>query len=161
MQDQNQGEALLALTPEMFLYSDEGRSVDSHGNAVLKLSYRPNPAYQPANYQERVLHATAGTILVEEPTLRLLALDGSLTGQVKFAYGLLGSIESGKVHLVRLETSHGDYKPQALDLSVDGHILLFHTLGRQEHVSRHGFVLMGDNATLDQALKMVMAAKVE
>jgi hypothetical protein len=154
MQDQRQGEAMLALSPEMFLYYDAGQQ-----DGMLKFAFKPNPEFVPATYQERVLHAMAGTFLVDRQTMRMRELDGSLTGEVKFGYGLLGSVQSGKIHLVREETCHGDYKPEVLDLNVNGHILLFHTLGKSEHVARKNFVLMGDNATLQQAEKMVMEAR--
>ncbi len=157
--DQKQGEAMLAMSPEMFLYFDIGHHGDPKNGGTIEFAFKPNPAYVPTTYQERVIHAMTGTFVVDEATLRMVEIDGKLTDVVKFGYGLLGSVQSGNIHLVRKETSHGDYKPAVFDLSLNGHILLFHTLGKQQHLSRKDFVLMGEHATLAQAEKMVMAAK--
>jgi hypothetical protein len=160
LQDQQQGEALLTMSPDMYLYYDAGRIGDPNKGGVIKFAFKPNPAYVPQTYQERVIHAMEGTFLVDATAMRMKQLDAHLAEVVKFGYGLLGSVQSGTIHLVREETSVGDFKPQVFDLTVNGHILLFKTLGRQQHLVRHGFVRMGENAPLSEAAKMVLAAKL-
>ncbi len=152
--DQQRGEQLLALPPDMFLYQTKGES-----NGVTTIAFRPNPDYKPATYQDRVLHAMAGTIEVDDATRRLRAVDAQLTEPVKFGYGILGCVQTGKIHFVRDETPHGDYKPSTLDFDMNGHILFFHTIGHAQHMVRRDFVLMGSQASLGDAEKMVMAAK--
>jgi hypothetical protein len=153
MADERQGEQMLTLSPQMWLYQ---RQPSPPG--TLKFHFVPNPAYVPKTYAERVLQAMAGELYVDEKAMRMREVDASLTAAVKFGWGLLGSVDQGKVHLVRLETSHGDFKPQALDMNLDGRMLLFRTIGKTQHMVRKDFVLMGDHASLADAERMVMAA---
>jgi hypothetical protein len=152
-QDQERGEQMLRMPPGMYLYREVSRQ-----GGVMTVAFKPNPAYEPATYEERVLHAVAGTFQIDEPALRMREVDSRLTEVVKFGFGLLGSIQSGEVHLVRIKTSHGDYKPEVLDFKVVGRVLFFHALGREQHLARHGFVLLPENQSLEDAAKTVLAA---
>ena len=41
----------------------------------LRLSFRPNPAYNPQTYETRIFHALAGEIWIEPQRKRLVKLD--------------------------------------------------------------------------------------
>jgi hypothetical protein len=50
--DEQRLQRLIAAMPDAFLYAYDGMT---DGN--LRLSFRPNPAYNPATYEARVYHA--------------------------------------------------------------------------------------------------------
>ena len=83
-------ERLIAAMPDAFLYAYDGTA---EGN--LRLSFRPNPAYNPPTYETRVYHALSGEIWVQPQQKRLAKLDGHIVNEIDFGYGLLGRIEKG------------------------------------------------------------------
>jgi hypothetical protein len=64
---------LIAAMPEAFLYTYDGMA---DGN--LRLSFRPNPAYNPQTYEARVYHALAGEIWIQPQLKRLVKIDAHI-----------------------------------------------------------------------------------
>src|SRR5271168_2954856 len=73
---------LIAAMPDAFVYSYDGTADGS-----LRLSFRPNPAYNPPTYETRVYHALAGEILIEPRLKRLVKLDGHIVNEIDFGFG--------------------------------------------------------------------------
>ena len=59
-------ERLIAAMPDAFTYTYDGMA---DGN--LRLSFRPNPAYNPPTYETRVYHALSGEISIQPQQKRL------------------------------------------------------------------------------------------
>jgi hypothetical protein len=79
-----------------------------------KLAFRPNPAFNPNNYEERGLHTMSGTVLVDLQEKRLAEFSGMLTKQVDFGFGLIGHLGKGgtiQVSRVRLSPDYGRQAP--------------------------------------------------
>ena len=60
---------LMGAMPDAFLYTYDGAD---DGN--LRLSFRPNPAYNPPTYETRVYHALSGQIWIQPQQKRLAKL---------------------------------------------------------------------------------------
>jgi hypothetical protein len=155
-QDEEHAHALFNSPAGLYLYSlDTSPAADG----LLKINFRPNPTYQAPSYELRVLHALAGSILVERDSLRLRQIDAKIVEDVKFGWGILGEIQpGGELHMVRALATGDDYKPVLLDLHMQGHMLLFHTLSRAQHLTHRGFIVLPANLPLAEAGKMVLAA---
>lgn len=153
-EDQAKAEQMLAMDPHMFLYSEVARAT-----TIATVAFRPDPAFSPSSYEQRAIHNMSGTMDVDLKLMRMVRLDAHLVAPVKFGYGLLGSIQSAQIHLVRMQTQHGDLKSAELDFKVNGRILLFHSVGRSQTLARRDFVFFPPDDTLAQAKQIVLSAK--
>src|SRR5690242_304681 len=88
--DVAQCEAFFKTIPDAFIFSYEG-----YEGELAKVGFKPNPSFQPASREARVLHSMEGEILVQVKQQRLAAISGHLMEDVKFGGGLLGHLEKG------------------------------------------------------------------
>ena len=84
---------LLRELPATFLF----RTISSEG-AYTRIAFQPNPSFKEKSYQDRVVHAMAGALLIHTPDMRLCELDAHLEHRVEFGFGILGQL-SDETHL--------------------------------------------------------------
>ena len=90
--------AFFKMVPEAFLFEYAGKE----GN-VVKLNFKPNPAFRLPSREAKVLHEMAGEVWVDANQQRLVSINGHLVNDVKFAGGLLGHLEKGGQFAVQAE----------------------------------------------------------
>ena len=104
--DAEQCDAFFKMVPEAFLFEYAGES----GN-VVKVNFKPNPAFRPPSREGKVLHEMAGELWVNAKQQRLVSINGQLVNEVKFAGGLLGHLEKGGQFAVkRAELTPGHWE---------------------------------------------------
>lgn len=84
------GRRLFKMLPDAFVFNYAGREGD-----LIKLSFRPNPNFQPPSLEARVFHDLEGEVWVDVKQERLAAMNGRLMEDVKFGGGLLGHLNKG------------------------------------------------------------------
>jgi hypothetical protein len=152
--DEQRLQRLIAAMPDAFLYTYDGMT---DGN--LRLSFRPNPAYNPATYEGRVYHALAGEIWIQPQQKRLVKLDAHIFAEVDFGFGLLGRIEKGGTfQIVREEVGHPRWKTVLVDVHISGRLVLFKTISKDQHVVRSDFRPVPSNLSVQGAVAMLNAA---
>ena len=145
--DAAQCEAFFRMIPDAFIFSYAGREGD-----LVKLSFKPNPAFQPPTREARVFHAMEGEMLVQTRDRRLAAITGRLVEEVKFGGGLLGHLErGGQFHVERKEVRAGHWELTAVEVSMKGKVLFLKTITVEEKVSRQSFRQVADNLSLQDA----------
>ena len=149
--DEQHAEQMLALLHKAFMFEaprEEGGD--------LRIVYRPDPAYQPQTLEERVLHAMAGEILVDERTKELHRIEGKVPQDVSLGYGLLGTIHAGSGFSTDHEMEPGnEWKPSVVDTSINGKAVFFKAIGRNEHAVHSGFTLLPNDMSLAQVVNML------
>jgi hypothetical protein len=152
--DEQRLQRLIAAMPDAFLYTYDGMT---DGN--LRLSFRPNPAYNPATYEARIYHALAGEILIQPQQKRLVKLDAHIFAEVDFGFGLLGRIDkAGTFQIGREQVSHTRWKTVLVDVHVSGRMVLFKTISKDQHVVRSAFQPLPSNLGVPGAVAMLEAA---
>jgi hypothetical protein len=148
---------LLKQVPEMFLLKIEG----SEGNCT-RIAFEPNPEFQEQTFQDRIVHAMSGVLLIDSTSTRLCAVDAHLDHTVEFGYGLLGKVsDQSHFSVVRQEVCPGQWKTIKVDVHVDGRILLLKSVARDEQSTHFGFDLVPHDLTVAQAAAMVRSAKFQ
>jgi hypothetical protein len=145
--DEHRLERLMALLPDAFVCAYDG---EDDGN--IRLTFRPNPLFNPPTYEARIFHGLAGQMWIDPQHKRLVALKGELIDRVEFGYGLLGHINKGGVfaiHRQRVSATH--WKTDLIDIHVAGRVLLFKTVNKEQHEVRSGFRAVPESTTLEQA----------
>lgn len=142
-----QGRWLFKMLPDAFVFNYAG----GDGN-VIRLSFRPNPNFNPPSLEARVFHDMEGELWVDCKQERLAAFNGHLTQDVKFGLGLLGHLDKGGHFDVRqAEVVPGHWDMTTMSVEMSGKALLFKNIGVQKMEKRWGFQQVSDDLTLTQA----------
>ena len=142
-----QGRRLFKMLPDAFVFNYAG----GDGN-VIRLSFRPNPNFNPPSLEARVFHDMEGELWVDCKQERLAAFNGHLTQDVKFGLGLLGHLDKGGHFDVRqAEVVPGHWDMTTMSVEMSGKALLFKNIGVQKMEKRWGFQQVSDDLTLTQA----------
>jgi hypothetical protein len=148
--DRAMGDSMLRVMTHAFLYSYDGQS-----DGCTRIRFIPNPAFQPATYQERILHALEGTILVTQEDKRISAFDAEVSHPVEIGFGLLGKLErNGSVHISRKQIADGTWRLSVIHLHLSGHILVLNSISQDHDESRIEIREVPANLTLAQAAEL-------
>jgi hypothetical protein len=141
---------ILDILPKAFLFSADGME-----GSCVRILFRPNPAFTPSSYDERVVHGLGGTILIRMPAERLCSIEGHLLDRVSFGYGLLGHIDKDShFHVVRVPVTETDWKNAHIDVHVDGKVLVFKSISRDQQATHSGAVPLPPNLSLAEAASL-------
>ncbi|MFZ0862887.1 MAG: hypothetical protein WCA27_09985 [Candidatus Sulfotelmatobacter sp.] len=142
-----QGERLFKILPDVFVFGYAGCEGD-----LIKLSFRPNPNFQPPSIEARVFQNMEGEMTVDSKQERLAAINGHLMEDVKFGGGLLGHLDKGgKFEVSQTEVAPGHWEMTVLVVDMKGKVLLFKTINVQETENHSDFHRVPDDLTLAQA----------
>lgn len=98
---------------------------------------------------------SAGTILIREPIDRLCGIDARISHPVEFGFGLFGKVnENGSVHVVRTQTSGGNWLASLINVFITGRILVFKSITQNREVVRTEIKELPPNLTLVQAAEL-------
>jgi hypothetical protein len=137
---------LLNIMPRAFLFTADGMQDD-----CARIAFRPNPAFTPSTYDERIIHGLAGIILVRMPAQRLCGIEGHLVERITFGFGLLGHIDPGShFSVTRAPATATDWKSKKIIVHVDGKILLLKSISRDEDATHSGTTPLPPNLSLAQ-----------
>jgi hypothetical protein len=149
--DAEQCKAFFKMLPDALTFIYAGRDGD-----LIKLSYRPNPSFQPPSREARVFHEMEGEMWVHETQRRLVRIRGQLIADVKFAGGLLGHLEKGgHFNVEQRELSPGQWDFAFMEVDMKGKALFFKTIDVNEKEYRRDFRTVPDGLTLAEAADML------
>ena len=144
-------ENFVRLLPTAFLYAYDGWD-----GSNLRLAFRPDPVFVPPTMESRALQSMAGTILINPQQKRLVRMSGHLVENVDFGYGILGRIaKGGTFEIERIQVSSSHWKTHLIDIHVDGRMLLFKTISKQQHETRSDFEPVFKDLDLKQAEELL------
>ena len=142
---------VLRKLPKLFLLQTAGSDGD-----CTRITFAPNPQFQEASFQDRIVHAMSGVLLIHTADKRLCGINAHLDHVVEFGFGLLGKVsDQSHFSIVRQEVSPGEWKTTKIRVHVDGSILLMKSVSRDEDASHFGFKLIPPDLTLPQAAALV------
>lgn len=139
---------MMRMLPNAFHYQYDGMDGD-----YLKLRFYPNSSFRPPDHEAQVFHHMEGTMLIDPREKRLAGIEGRLTSEVKFGFGLLGHLDKGGTFVVRqAEVGPGHWELVLLNVQMDGKALFFKTIAVRERDELTDFHPLPSNTTLEQAL---------
>ena len=148
--DEAHARQMLTFAPKAFLFSDVHEQ-----DGYLRIDFRPNPDYETQGMEERVLHAMTGTMLIEPQTMRLHHIEGRLPQDVSIGFGLLATIHAGSsFSTTRDRLGQPDWKTTLLDTDINGRVIFFKSIAKNEHAEHSDFVRVADNLTIPQAVAL-------
>lgn len=151
-QDKVKAQKMLELFPRAFLYEYAG-----HEGELIKLTFKPNPAFTPPSREARVFHAMEGEMWVHEEQLRLARIRGRLSEDVNFGWGILGHLDKGgRFEVEQAEVAPRIWEMTLLNVDMRGRALLFATINTQERETMSQFERVPDELKIAKAVEMLM-----
>ncbi len=149
--DENHAREIESLVGKAFNFSNV-RDEDGY----LCIDFTPNPDFKMESFEERVMHGIAGTLLIDQQTMRLHRLEGRLLQDVSLGFGILAKIRAGSgFDATRDHPGVPEWKTMEYDTSFSGRILFFKSLTWNAHAVHSGFVRVPDDISVAQAVAMV------
>ena len=85
---------LLRMLPNAFLYEYAGTGSGPAGQ-VQKFAFRPNPKFDPPDYETQALTALSGELWIDAAEERVTRLEGHLQQDTDYGWGILGRLNKG------------------------------------------------------------------
>ena len=158
---------IMIALPDAFLYQRDGTEIGSEGigkpgDELVRLTFRPNPKYNPPSRAEQVLTGMRGYILIDANLHRMAKIDGTLFKEVGFGWGILGHLDKGGRFVVQQGVvGDGDWEITRMDLSFAGRELFFKKLVIKSKESFTDFRPAPPNLTFAQAVELLKKQEAE
>lgn len=148
LKDEERLTHIMEMLPQAFLFQYEG---PDEGDAV-RIAFIPNPSFKPESYEARVIHAMGGILIVNQRLKRMVEMDGHVLERVNFGYGVLGYVEKGgSFEIQRVQVSELHWKTSLVEVHVQGKVLLFENVEKEQRESRSDFYPVPHDISLDEA----------
>src|SRR5579863_5416561 len=158
---------IMKALPEAFLYEPDGttvgnRTIGKAGDQLVRLKFRPNPKYTPPSHVEQVLIGMQGYLLIDADQHRIARIDGTLSKEVGFGWGILGHLDRGGHFLVeQAEVIPGDWELTHMSLSFTGKELLFKSISVKSDEVFSNFQSVPTNLTFAQGVELLKKQEAE
>jgi hypothetical protein len=158
---------IVKALPEAFLYDYDGEEkgatdLGKDGTRLVRLKFRPNPAYRPPSRVEQVLEGMQGFVLIDSAARRIARIDGTLFKEVGFGWGILGHLDKGGHFLIeQRDVGDGSWDISRMSLSFTGKILLFKSIAIKSEEIFSDFRSVPADTTFAQGVEMLKAEEAK
>lgn len=143
--------SLTEMLPNAFLWT-----VVRQQGAETTLAFAPDPNFSPPTREARVFAAMKGTMVVNTRQNRIVSLQGALTEDVDFGFGILGKLEKGGTFDVRRsQVGPHVWEITATHVHIQGHMLLFKSINEQQDEETSHYKPAPAGISLAAAAKML------
>ncbi len=147
---------IVRVFPEAFLYEYAETARGSDGDELVRLTFRPNPAFRSPSRELAVLRGTKGSVWIDSTAQRVVRVDATLFRPVDFGWGILVRLdEGGSFVLEGGKTDSGMWVVKTLQLHFTGKVLLVKGLTIDSAMKTADFRPMPDNLTLTEGLELL------
>src|SRR5271157_1219337 len=147
---------MLTSLPDAFLYTYAGTERGPNGNDIVRLTFKPNPNFNPPNHETRVYQGMAGDVLIDQKAMRIARIDGTLFKDVDFGWGILGKLyKGGKFFIEQRDVGGGRWETVRETLEFHGKILMIKPLTIWSTETATDFRPVPSNLTTAQALELL------
>jgi hypothetical protein len=160
-EDTEHTERILKALPDAFLYQQDGtesgrEGLGAPGDELVQLNFRPNPSYNPPSHVEQVLTGMSGRLLIDTKQNRIAEIDGTLTKQVEFGWGILGHLDPGGRFLVQqADVGEHHWEVTHMQLSFTGKVLFFKRISIHSNDTFSDFHSVPGNLTFAQGVELL------
>jgi hypothetical protein len=155
-QDNDRVTRMFRELPNAFEYKYEGMVAGSNGHEWVKLSFTPNPNYDPPSREASVFKAMQGTMLLDPVSNRLGKIEADLFREVNFGWGILGHLDKGGHFIVEQgEVGPNRWEPTYMNIQFTGKALLFKSINLRQIETTSDYVKVPDDLTLAQGVDLL------
>jgi hypothetical protein len=111
---------MMEAFPQAFVFEASGEA-----GGLLKFTFTPKPGFSPPTRESQVYRGMTGTVWVSLKAERLVRIEGVLTKDVSFGWGIFGKLDKGgRYEIEQKQTSRGVWHITRLNLDVKGRVFL-------------------------------------
>ena len=154
---------IMRALPDAFHYEYEGTeagqaSLGKAGDTLIRLKFRPNPAFVPPSHVEQALEGMQGYLLIDQQEHRIAEIDGNLFRDVTFGWGLVGRLDKGgRFHVEQANVGAGEWEITKMDLHFTGKILLIKSFNMVSEEVFTDFQRVPDQISFAQGVALLKA----
>jgi hypothetical protein len=115
---------VLRSLPTAFVYqpAPDPDSAPQPG-AIVKYTFRPNPAFSPPDLETQALTAMAGEIWIDRAQERVTRLEGRLQRDVDFGWGILGRLNKGGwIEIAQAQVNSDGWRTVHFQMQMSGRV---------------------------------------
>jgi hypothetical protein len=152
---------IVKALPEAFLYDYDGEEqgvadLGKDGARLVRLKFRPNPAFEPPSRVEQTLEGMQGVVLIDPAVRRIARIDGTLFKEVGFGWGILGHLDKGGHFLIeQRDIGDGSWEISRMSLNFTGKILFFKSISIKSDEVFSDFSRVPASTTFAQGAEML------
>ena len=144
---------MLRLLPRAFIMDQPVLEGDA-----FRINYRPNPDFQPASMEEKVLHAMSGSVLIDTKMLRMREVNGHTSQDVSVGFGMASVKAGSNFNSARIPADGQDWKLLTIHADIRGKAFFLKIAKTQD--AKHGeFKRIPDGLTVAAAVELVENTK--
>jgi hypothetical protein len=149
--DSEKGHQMFKAIPDAFIFKYDGTE-----NGLVRLTFFPNPNYDPPTRELRVFRSLSGKMWVDPNARHLVRIQGQLFEDVTFGWGILARLYKGGSFNVNMrEVGPGHWDMTSLDVNMSGHAVLFKNIAVKQHQTQSEFRRVPDNMTMAEAYQLL------
>lgn len=154
---------IVKALPDAFLFDYDGEengtaTLGREGVRLVRLKFRPNPAYHSPSHVEEVLLGMRGVVLIDPEARRIARIDGMTFKEVTFGWGILGHLDKGGHFLVEQRgLEDGSWDISHMLLRFNGKVLLFKSIAINSDEIFSNFRRVPSDTTFPQGVEMLKA----
>jgi hypothetical protein len=156
-EDRERTRKMLRAMPDAFIYAYDGiEPAPSHARPLVRLTFKPNPDFKPADRETQVFRGMEGHMLIDPQERHLVKIDAHLVHDVNFGWGIFGRLDKGgyfRVQQSQVSGSRWDISEMTLDFT--GKVFLFKRLRIKEHQIASHFRPVPQNLSLQDGVRML------
>jgi hypothetical protein len=154
-EDSGRADEMTKLLPDAFLYTYLGLVPGSSGPAY-RLSFKPNPGFQPPDREAEVYHGMEGELWIDQAQERIVKLDAHLIADVDFGWGILGKLyKGGSLAIEQKDVGHRHWEATLLKLNLTGVALMVKPLSFQTTETSFDFEPVPLNMGYQDAVRLL------
>lgn len=149
--DNEKGHEMFKAIPDAFVFKYDGLE-----NGLVRLTFFPNPNYDPPTRELRVFRSLSGKMWIDPDQKHVVRIEGQLFQDVTFGWGILARLNKGGTFVVNMrEVGPGHWEMVSLNVNMSGHAMLFKNIAVQEHQTQSEFQRVPDNLSMSEAYQML------
>jgi hypothetical protein len=160
-EDADHTERILRALPDAFLYQRDGTEpgrdgLGARGDELVRLNFRPNPDYNPPSHVEQVLTGMSGNLLIDTTQNRIAEINGTLSKEVEFGWGILGHLDPGGRFLVQqADVGEHQWEVTHMQLAFTGKVLFVKKISIHSNDTFSDFHSVPGNLTFAQGVELL------
>src|ERR1700759_3808575 len=157
-EDSARGDEMVRMLPDAFLFTLEG-TVQGPSGPCYRLSFKPNPAFQPPDREGEVYHGMVGELWVDQNQQRLVKIDAHLIQDVNFGWGVLGKLyKGGSILVENADVGLHHWETVHMKLELTGKLLMMKSVNYSTTEDYSDFQIQPQELSYQEAIHLLKTA---
>lgn len=157
--DEERARKVMRALPDAFLYSYAG-TTETSGGTSYRLSFQPNPNFDPQDIEAQVLKGMAGELWIDVAQERVTRLECKRLHDVDYGFGVLGKLDQGGTLLLeQADVGNHQWRTTHMVLVMNARVL-FKTVNLDIRLDLTQYSPVAPGMSYQQAIKLLESQPV-